>query len=158
MRLQKPPWKKKYVCYSWTIAICERKLQAPFCETRACSAWVIGPYGVNRSAFSFELMLALILQFLRIKNEWTWTWTIGRLAQWLWPCTRHFQRAARPYLSGTLNGLGGWSAHQVPNAKFMAWLDLRVWSSMIRQIDQVKYALIKYHMVWSKTALLRDAG
>jgi hypothetical protein len=23
-----------------------------------------------------------------------------------------------PHLSGTLNGLGGWSAHQVPNAKF----------------------------------------
>jgi hypothetical protein len=26
-----------------------------------------------------------------------------------------------PHLSGTLNGLGGWSAHQASNAKFMAW-------------------------------------
>jgi hypothetical protein len=37
------------------------KLQAPFCETRTCSAQVFGLFGMNEKAFSFWLMLALTM-------------------------------------------------------------------------------------------------
>jgi hypothetical protein len=61
MRLQKPPWK---TCVSDTheqLLFVNVKLQAPFCETRTCSAQVFGLFGMNEKASSFGLMLALTL-------------------------------------------------------------------------------------------------
>jgi hypothetical protein len=47
----------------------------------------------------------------------------------------------------------GWVGVQPTKYQMLSsWLG-GFWSSTIRQIDGVKYALIKYHTVWSKTAL-----
>jgi hypothetical protein len=85
------------VWYSWTLALRECKTAGSFLwnarllkhELLGCMAWMRMPLHLSW-CWRWRWFA---LQFLRIKNAWTWTWTLGRVAQWLWPCTRHFQGA-----------------------------------------------------------------